>query len=136
MTLDKTGGVLAGGTLTVNGVTMTVPANTLVTLPSVTVAWSELFLSSGSPNLPQFGTVSWDVTVGLPHSLYIIRATDHALGIRKSTGWTIPRGLDLHHPRCGSIPPRIHHLYRYDDWYFYGWREHCYTRQRRFQVCA
>ncbi|KAJ6562301.1 hypothetical protein B0H19DRAFT_1259888 [Mycena capillaripes] len=62
MTLDGTGGPLAGGTLTVNGITITIPKNTLATLPSITVAWSELFGNNG-PNLPLLGSVSWEATV-------------------------------------------------------------------------
>lgn len=49
MTLDKTGGILAGGSVTVDGVAITIPANTLVTLPAIAVAWGELFDSTGSP---------------------------------------------------------------------------------------
>jgi hypothetical protein len=78
MTLDATGGPLAGGTLTVNGFSITIPKvgisslfsfllsishqNTLVTLPSITVAWSEMFIN-GQPNLPLLGSVSWEATV-------------------------------------------------------------------------
>ncbi|KAJ7155815.1 hypothetical protein C8R46DRAFT_910506, partial [Mycena filopes] len=62
MTVNSTDGPLAGGTIKVNGFTITVPKNTLVTLPSITVAWSELF-SNGQPDLPLFGSVSWEATV-------------------------------------------------------------------------
>ncbi|KAJ6523275.1 hypothetical protein DFH09DRAFT_938027 [Mycena vulgaris] len=62
MTLDAGGDVLAGGTITVNGFVITVPKNLLVTLPSISVAWSELFVG-GKPNLPLLGTVSWEATV-------------------------------------------------------------------------
>ncbi|KAJ7670518.1 hypothetical protein B0H17DRAFT_198484 [Mycena rosella] len=55
-------GPLVGGTLTVNGFVITVPNNTLVTLPSITVAWSELFVNK-KPNLPLLGSVSWEATV-------------------------------------------------------------------------
>ncbi|KAJ7339734.1 hypothetical protein DFH08DRAFT_783346 [Mycena albidolilacea] len=62
MTLNGAAGPLAGGTLTVNGFKITIPKNTLVTLPSITVAWSELFVN-GQPNLPLLGSVSWEATV-------------------------------------------------------------------------
>ncbi|KAJ6585832.1 hypothetical protein B0H19DRAFT_924830 [Mycena capillaripes] len=62
LTLDNTPGPLAGGTLTVNGFKLTIPKNTLVTLPSITVAWSELFVN-GQPDLPLLGSVSWEATV-------------------------------------------------------------------------
>ncbi|KAJ7079967.1 hypothetical protein B0H15DRAFT_857498 [Mycena belliarum] len=62
LTLDTAGGVLAGGTITVNGITVTVPKNLLVTLPSVSVAWSELF-DGGVPSLPLLGSVSWEATI-------------------------------------------------------------------------
>lgn len=61
MTLSPTGGPLAGGTITVDGVAITVPQNLLATLPALVVAWSELFIN-GAPNLP--GGVSWEATVG------------------------------------------------------------------------
>ncbi|KAJ7026715.1 hypothetical protein C8F04DRAFT_966139 [Mycena alexandri] len=66
MTLDVDGGVLAGGTITVNNIVVTVPKNLIVTLPSISVAWSELFTIDGNnatPNLPLLGTVSWETTV-------------------------------------------------------------------------
>ncbi|KAJ7141307.1 hypothetical protein C8R44DRAFT_244410 [Mycena epipterygia] len=62
MTLTAAAGPLAGGTLSVNGFKITIPKNTLVTLPSITVAWSELFVN-GQPNLPLLGSVSWEATV-------------------------------------------------------------------------
>ncbi|KAJ7141308.1 hypothetical protein C8R44DRAFT_974860 [Mycena epipterygia] len=62
MTLTAAAGPLAGGTLTVNGFNIVIPKNTLVTLPSITVAWSELFVN-GKPNLPLLGSVSWEATV-------------------------------------------------------------------------
>ncbi|KAJ7452243.1 hypothetical protein FB451DRAFT_1145306 [Mycena latifolia] len=62
MTLNTTAGPLAGGTLAVNGFKIIIPKNTLVTLPSITVAWSELFVN-GQPNLPLLGSVSWEATV-------------------------------------------------------------------------
>ncbi|KAJ7101876.1 hypothetical protein C8R44DRAFT_641211 [Mycena epipterygia] len=62
MTLNAGGDPLAGGTLSVNGFNIIIPKNTLVTLPSITVAWSELFVNS-QPNLPLLGTVSWEATV-------------------------------------------------------------------------
>ncbi|KAJ7649455.1 hypothetical protein DFH06DRAFT_554104 [Mycena polygramma] len=66
MTLDVAGGPLAGGTITVKGFNITVPKNTLVTLPSITCAWSEMFTVDGdkaTPNLPLLGSVSWETTV-------------------------------------------------------------------------
>ncbi|KAJ7468500.1 hypothetical protein FB451DRAFT_374873 [Mycena latifolia] len=62
MTLLDSTDPLAGGTLTVNGFVVTIPNNTLVTLPSITVAWSEMFID-GEPNLPLLGSVSWEATV-------------------------------------------------------------------------
>jgi hypothetical protein len=59
MTLDA-GGPLAGGSITVDGLTITVPTNLLATLPAISVAWAELF-NNGVPNLP--GSISWEATV-------------------------------------------------------------------------
>ncbi|KAJ7141361.1 hypothetical protein C8R44DRAFT_847123 [Mycena epipterygia] len=61
MTLDSNA-TLSGGTISVNGFNINIPYNTLVTLPSITVAWSELFVN-GKPNLPLLGSVSWEATV-------------------------------------------------------------------------
>jgi hypothetical protein len=51
---------LTGGTITVNGMPVVVPDNTIVTLPAIAVAWPELF-TNGVPNLP--GQQSWTATV-------------------------------------------------------------------------
>jgi hypothetical protein len=51
---------LTGGTIVVNGITIVVPDNTIATLPSIAVAWPELF-TNGVPNLP--GTQTWTATV-------------------------------------------------------------------------
>ncbi|KAJ7712496.1 hypothetical protein B0H16DRAFT_693654 [Mycena metata] len=67
MTLNVSDGVLAGGSITVNNIVVTVPKNLIVTLPSINVAWSELFTVDGNnkatPNLPLLGTVSWEATI-------------------------------------------------------------------------
>ncbi|TKA50385.1 hypothetical protein B0A49_12513 [Cryomyces minteri] len=60
MTLDPSGGTLAGGSITVDGVAITVPTNLLATLPAITVAWGELF-NNGVPDLP--GGMSWQAHV-------------------------------------------------------------------------
>ncbi|KAJ7621999.1 hypothetical protein DFH06DRAFT_770088 [Mycena polygramma] len=62
LSLDAGGDVFAGGTITVDGFKITVPKNTLVTLPSITVAWSELF-QNNQPQLPLLGSVTWEATV-------------------------------------------------------------------------
>jgi hypothetical protein len=59
MTLEA-GGPLAGGSITVDDLVITVPANLLATLPAISVAWAELF-NNGVPNLP--GSISWEATV-------------------------------------------------------------------------
>ncbi|KAJ7701559.1 hypothetical protein B0H17DRAFT_189781 [Mycena rosella] len=62
LTLNSAGGVLAGGTITVDGILITIPQNLLVTLPSISVAWPELF-EGGVPTLPLLGEVSWEATI-------------------------------------------------------------------------
>lgn len=61
MTLDQ-GGPLAGGSITVDGLVITVPANLLVTLPAISVAWPEMF-NNGVANLP--GSISFEANVSL-----------------------------------------------------------------------
>lgn len=56
--------MLSGGTLRVNGITVIIPKNLLVTLPSITVSWAELFNVDGSLNLPNF-EYGWEVSVRL-----------------------------------------------------------------------
>ncbi|KAI5837649.1 hypothetical protein DFP73DRAFT_487084 [Morchella snyderi] len=62
-TVNNISDVLSGGTLSVNGMNIVVPRNLLVTLPSITVSWRELFTSTGALNLPRFGITEWEVTV-------------------------------------------------------------------------
>jgi hypothetical protein len=53
---------LTGGSLTLDGIKITVPDNALVTLPAITVSWQEL---SATNALPGFGAagVTWAATV-------------------------------------------------------------------------
>lgn len=53
LTLDPTGGVLAGGSIVVDGVPYIVPQNLLATLPAIAVAWSEWFFKNGTANLQE-----------------------------------------------------------------------------------
>jgi hypothetical protein len=63
MTVDTTStSPVRGGTITVDGIVVTVPTNLLATLPAVTVGWPELF-NGATANLPGFGTVSWQAHV-------------------------------------------------------------------------
>ncbi|CAG8954378.1 hypothetical protein HYFRA_00006004 [Hymenoscyphus fraxineus] len=59
MSLDA-GGPLAGGSITVDGLIITIPQNLLVTLPSITVSWPEMF-NNGVSNIP--GGISWEANV-------------------------------------------------------------------------
>ncbi|KAJ7195943.1 hypothetical protein GGX14DRAFT_575268 [Mycena pura] len=63
MTIDNATDPLSGGTMTVLDFVVVVPRNTLLTLPSITCAWSEMFDASGNPQLPGLGTISWEVNV-------------------------------------------------------------------------
>src|SRR3954451_1245724 len=55
-TLDSPGDVSSGGTMVVNGITITVPRNTLFQMPATAMTWEELFAlapsSSAPSNLP------------------------------------------------------------------------------------
>jgi hypothetical protein len=55
--------LLNGGTITVDGLTIVVPDNTIATLPAAAVAWPELF-TNGQPNLPGFQ--NWKASVRTP----------------------------------------------------------------------
>ncbi|KAL5314385.1 hypothetical protein ACEPPN_018811 [Leptodophora sp. 'Broadleaf-Isolate-01'] len=58
----RTGNALTGGSLTLDGIKITIPDNCLVTLPAITVSWQEL---SATGALPGFGSpgVTWAATV-------------------------------------------------------------------------
>ncbi|KAH0613056.1 uncharacterized protein H6S33_009436 [Morchella sextelata] len=62
-TVNNISDILSGGTLSVNGMNIIIPRNLLVTLPSITVSWSELFTSAGALDLPRFGVTEWEVSV-------------------------------------------------------------------------
>ncbi|KAH6669835.1 hypothetical protein B0J14DRAFT_104820 [Halenospora varia] len=64
LTVTDQSDIFSGGTITVDGISMIIPNNSYVTLPSISVMWSELFVG-GAPQLPQFGApgVSWEATV-------------------------------------------------------------------------
>ena len=52
MSLDTTStNPLRGGTITVDGIVITIPTNLLVTLPAITVAWPELFSGTSPPGI-------------------------------------------------------------------------------------
>lgn len=60
LSLDSGTDPLRGGSITVDGIKVIVPVNTLVTLPSITVAWPELFVN-GVADLP--GGNTWQAHV-------------------------------------------------------------------------
>ncbi|CAG8973951.1 hypothetical protein HYALB_00007480 [Hymenoscyphus albidus] len=64
ITVANQSDLLSGGSITIDGIPMVVPRNSYVTLPSISVLWSELFIN-GSPQLPQFGApgITWEATV-------------------------------------------------------------------------
>jgi hypothetical protein len=76
LTVDNATDPLSGGTITVDGLTYVVPKNLLVTLPSIAVAWPELFNEDQSPKLPLFGTVDWQATVSSNSSRLRLSSTD------------------------------------------------------------
>ena len=59
--------LLRGGTITVDGLKMIIPDNTMATLPAANVAWPELFSAAGVPqiNVPSV----WKATVCFKSSL-------------------------------------------------------------------
>ena len=64
MTLKNANDPLSGGTITFNGITVVIPENLLVNLPALTaVSWPEMSKSDGSPNLPLWPQVNWEVQV-------------------------------------------------------------------------
>jgi len=48
-------GPLAGGTVTINGITITIPANTVVEFPATDMGWGELFANNPVGNTSQSG---------------------------------------------------------------------------------
>lgn len=55
---------LRGGTITVNGIVIIVPDNTIATLPAAAVAWTELFDTTATPPKAQLpGSQPWEATI-------------------------------------------------------------------------
>jgi hypothetical protein len=75
-TLDTPGDIFSGGTLMVNGITITVPRNTLFQMPAMSLTWQELFALAPSSTPP----------AGLPCA----NSTVNTAGLPCSTG---PYGL-------------------------------------------
>jgi len=73
---------LIGGTLTLDGIPIIVPNNTIATLPAAAVSWPELFLASGAPNLPGYPGSMWKATVSflLPYILCLVRIGADSFG--------------------------------------------------------
>lgn len=118
MSLDA-GGPLAGGTITVDGLVITVPKNLLVTLPSITVAWPEMF-NNGVANLP--GSISFEANVNLPwisNTLSLINT-----GGGKSSWWKVYRGACIHRPTFYANSSRFCNLHRYCYWPFSNQQRH------------
>ena len=71
MTVDNATDVLSGGTITFNNRTVIIPHNLLVNLPTLTaVSWPEMFNADGTPNLPLWPEVNWEVTVSVNPAHY------------------------------------------------------------------
>lgn len=51
-TVDNPGDVFSGGTLTVNGITITVPRNTMFQMPAAAITWQEVFSLAPSSTPP------------------------------------------------------------------------------------
>jgi len=49
--------------MSVDGIPIVVPDNTIVTLPATAVAWPELFKADGTPDMPGYPAVQWKATV-------------------------------------------------------------------------
>jgi hypothetical protein len=49
VTLNPGGDVLTGGTLTVNGTTITVPRKTIMQMPAFALTWAQLFTMAPAP---------------------------------------------------------------------------------------
>jgi hypothetical protein len=67
-TLDNPGDVSSGGTLVVNGITITVPRNTLFQMPATAMTWQELFALAPSSSAPSNLPCATNNPNGLPCS--------------------------------------------------------------------
>ena len=63
MTLGAGGTPLTGGSISVDGIPIIVPDNSIVTLPATAVAWPELFKADGTPDMPGYPAIQWKATV-------------------------------------------------------------------------
>src|SRR4051794_39630836 len=48
-TVDSAGDPLSGGTLTVNGLTITIPRNTILQMPATAISWADVFAMAPDP---------------------------------------------------------------------------------------
>ena len=138
MTLNNNANPLRGGTVTVDSQTIIVPDNMIVTLPGINVAWPELF-NGNTPNLPLFGTVSWDINVSRTFLRFVFYKRQligfySCTGFRQRRQWSICLGYHLYHPERSPDSSRVHHVNRLHHWSLYSATERNYQCfQRRDQ---
>ncbi len=78
-TLDPTGDVLTGGTLTVNGNTIIVPRNTIMQMPAFALTWAQLFSMAPAPYGPfQTGLAMNDIPT--PLATYEVHVQGNRIG--------------------------------------------------------
>ena len=84
-TLDPGGDVLAGGTLQVNGHTVTVPRNTILQMPAFALTWQQLFSMAPPPYGPfQTGLAMTDNPV--PLTTYEVHVQGNRIGDKYIAG--------------------------------------------------
>lgn len=114
MTLNATTGLngtvdfLAGGTITIDGTEIIVPRNLLATLPSITVAWSELF-ENGVPNLPGISDTTWEATVSSLNQIASNLIANSITGPRKSCSQSVHCRFSIPHSESHKIASRFYH---------------------------
>jgi hypothetical protein len=65
MTLETGDSPLRGGMMSVDGIPIIIPNNSIITLPATAVAWPELFKADGTPDMPGYPGIQWKATVRL-----------------------------------------------------------------------
>lgn len=116
LSLDAGSNPIRGGSITIDGFKIVIPAHTLVTLPSILVAWPELFVG-GVADLPSGGP-TWQAHVcshsfaykllreGSELMAFLIGDRQHNLHRRSPNKCS---GSSLHLPKLRPVNTRSYH---------------------------
>ncbi|KAF2107626.1 hypothetical protein BDV96DRAFT_505879 [Lophiotrema nucula] len=105
MSLDEGTDPLRGGSIEVDGIPVVIPKNTLINLPAMVPAWSELF-DGGAPHLPGSQQYSATIAGNRVNNRYIAGLVDLSQNpLRALEGFITEITTDGHFKVAGSFNP-------------------------------